>query len=177
MFTSAPAELSAGSHSATSGRAASGGGAGGCTPTAVAQRLHGSPDIPTDRAVPSKHARSQEADNVPVSSGQPRRSRRSRWLGLGVGATLIGAAVATELRKSAQERTWHGRIAGRVPYDLRPPTLSRVRGRLWNPADHRVLVPTVFGVGWTINVGRVLDPWVAKLPLSGVSARSAPAGG
>jgi hypothetical protein len=113
---------------------------------------------------------------VPVRSGQPRRSRRSRWLGLGVGATLVGAAVATELRKSAEERTWHGRVAGRVPYDLRPPTLSRVRDRLWNPTDHRVLVPTVFGVGWTINLGRVLDPWVAKLPLSGGSARSAPAG-
>jgi hypothetical protein len=94
-----------------------------------------------------------------------------------VGATLIGAAVATELRKSVEERTWHGRVAGRVPYDLRPPTLSRVRDRLWNPADHRVLVPTVFGVGWTINLGRVLDPWVAKLPLRGASARGATAGG
>jgi hypothetical protein len=78
--------------------------------------------------------------------------------------TLIGAALATELRKPAEERTWQGRIAGRVPYDLRPPTLARVHERLWNPADRRILVPTVFGVGWTVNLGRLLEPWVAELP-------------
>lgn len=152
------------------------GAAAASAPTAIALHLHGSPDISAAWAGPSPHARSREADNVSMSSSQPRRSTRSRWLGLGVGATLIGAAVATELRKSAGERTWHGRVAGRIPYDLRPPTVARVRERLWNPAEHRVLVPTVFGVGWTINLGRVLDPWVAKLPLSGGSARSAPAG-
>lgn len=74
-----------------------------------------------------------------------------------MGAALIGAALATELRKPPSQRTWHGRIAGRVPYDLRPPTLTRVRERLWNPADRRILVPTVFGVGWTVNAGRLLE--------------------
>jgi Family of unknown function (DUF5808) len=107
---------------------------------------------------------------VSVSSRQPRRRTRSRRLGLAVGATLLGGALVTELRKPTEERTWHGRVAGRVPYDLRPPTLARVRDRLWNPADHRVLVPTVFGVGWTINLGRVLGRRVAKLPMSGASA-------
>jgi len=78
--------------------------------------------------------------------------------------TLIGAALATELRKPAEERTCQGRIAGRVPYDLRPPTLARGHERLWNPGDRRILVPTVFGVGWTVNLGRLLEPWVAELP-------------
>jgi hypothetical protein len=81
-----------------------------------------------------------------------------------VGLILIGAAVASELRKPAGERTWEGRIAGRIPYDLRPPTVARAHERLWNAADRRILVPTVFGVGWTINFGRLLEPWVAELP-------------
>jgi Family of unknown function (DUF5808) len=89
-------------------------------------------------------------------SGRHRTRKRSRWLGLGVGVSLLSAALATELRKPAEERTWQGRIAGLVPYDLRPPTLSRVHERLWNPSDRRILVPTVFGVGWTVNVGRLL---------------------
>jgi Family of unknown function (DUF5808) len=97
-----------------------------------------------------------------VSNGRQRTRTWSRWLGLGVGVTLIGAALATELRKPAEERTWQGRVAGRVPYDLRPPTMARIHERLWNPTDHRVLVPTVFGVGWTVNLGRLLEPWVAE---------------
>ncbi len=45
--------------------------------------------------------------------------------GLGIGLILIGAAVATELFKPAEERTWEGRIAGLLPYDLRRPTLAQ----------------------------------------------------
>ncbi len=45
----------------------------------------------------------------------------------------------------------HGKIFGLVPYDLRAPTLARLRERLWNAGDARFLVPTVFGVGWTVN--------------------------
>jgi hypothetical protein len=77
---------------------------------------------------------------------------------------LIGAALTTELRKPTDERTWQGRIGGLIPYDLRPPTIARVKERLWNPADRRILVPTVFGVGWTVNLGRLLQPWLAKPP-------------
>lgn len=108
--------------------------------------------------------RSRMADNGPMSKDRRRAKNRSRRLGLAMGATLIAAAVATELRKPNAARTWEGRIAGRVPYDLRPPTLARAQARLWNPADRRILVPTVFGVGWTVNFGRLLKPWAAKLP-------------
>jgi hypothetical protein len=76
--------------------------------------------------------------------------------------TLLGAALATELRKPRDERTWEGRIAGLVPYDLRRPTMARVHERLWNPADRHILVPTVFGVGWTVNLGRLIAPRVAN---------------
>ncbi len=65
------------------------------------------------------------------------------------------AAVVQELRKTPEEREWHGIVAGFFPYDLRPPTMARARSRWWNPEEPRVFVPKVFGVGWTVNVGRV----------------------
>ena len=88
----------------------------------------------------------------------------TRWVGLAVGVALLGTALISELRKPAGARTWEGRIARKIPYDLRRPTLARIRQRLWNPADRRILVPTVFGVGWTVNLGRLLKPWVAEQP-------------
>jgi preprotein translocase subunit Sec61beta len=45
-----------------------------------------------------------------------------------------------------------GRLLG-VPFDLRPPTARRYTARLWDPTDPRVLVPTVLGIGWTVNFG------------------------
>ena len=47
---------------------------------------------------------------------------------------------------------YHGKILGLIPYDVRPPSLARLRERLWNPRDERFLVPTFFGVGWTANL-------------------------
>jgi hypothetical protein len=69
---------------------------------------------------------------------------------------MLVAAIARELRRPAGERTWHGRVAGVVPYDLRPPTVDRVLERVWNPDEPRVLVPQPFGVGWTVNLARLL---------------------
>jgi uncharacterized membrane protein len=71
------------------------------------------------------------------------------------GVGLVAAAIATELRKPAAERTWEGRISGVVPYDLRPPTVERLWQRTWSPDDERILMPHGFGVGWSVNVGRV----------------------
>jgi hypothetical protein len=45
----------------------------------------------------------------------------------------------------------HGKIFELVPYDLRPPSLERVRLMFWNAEDSRFLVPTFFGAGWTAN--------------------------
>ncbi|RJP26900.1 MAG: hypothetical protein C4536_14950 [Actinobacteria bacterium] len=44
----------------------------------------------------------------------------------------------------------YGKILG-VPYDLRLPTPARIRERMWNPDDPRIVTPRVFGAGWTIN--------------------------
>jgi Family of unknown function (DUF5808) len=46
----------------------------------------------------------------------------------------------------------HGKILRLVPYDLRSPTLTRVQQTLWNAGNERFLVPTSFGIGWTVNL-------------------------
>lgn len=79
--------------------------------------------------------------------------RRKRW-GLLVGLALIGAAVATELRKPPDERTWKGRVAGLVPYNFRPPTFERLQRAWWSP-EERVFSESPFGVGWNLNLGRL----------------------
>ncbi|MFZ0216477.1 MAG: DUF5808 domain-containing protein [Candidatus Dormiibacterota bacterium] len=76
-------------------------------------------------------------------------------IGIAIGAGLIGMAIGTELAKPAAERTWTGKIGGALPYDLRFPTPERVRSRLWNPDDPQIVQPQAFGVGWTINAGRL----------------------
>jgi hypothetical protein len=70
-------------------------------------------------------------------------------------AALVAAAVAQELRKPSSERTWHGRVAGFVPYDFRPPTLERFREAWWDPDNPQIFTDRVFGVGWAINLGRL----------------------
>jgi hypothetical protein len=65
---------------------------------------------------------------------------------------VAAAAIVQEVRKPSRDRDWHGRV-GFVPYDFRPPTPARLKERWWNP-DAELLVPQVFGVGWTVNLGR-----------------------
>jgi hypothetical protein len=69
---------------------------------------------------------------------------------------LLVASVVKELRTPAEERRWHGVVAGFVPYDLRRPTFARIRERMWDPQG-RLLSPRAFGVGWTLNAGRVVQ--------------------
>jgi hypothetical protein len=80
--------------------------------------------------------------------------RSSKAIGVAA-AGLLAAAIITELRKPSDERTWEGSVAGIVPYDLRPPTVERLRQRVWAPDDERLLMPHFFGVGWTVNIGRL----------------------
>lgn len=93
-----------------------------------------------------------------------------RSKGIAAGLAAIGVAVATELKKPAEERTGHGEIAGFIPYDLRRPTADSVREKLWNPAGN-FWSPSVFGVGWAPNLGRL----AAQFGLLGSAASAAPA--
>lgn len=71
---------------------------------------------------------------------------------------LVGIALWEQLRLPPEERTWHGRIAGRIPYDFRQPTAERLRATFWNKQTSQVLVPQAFGIGWTINLYPLLHP-------------------
>jgi hypothetical protein len=64
---------------------------------------------------------------------------------------LVVAAVATELSKPKEERTWHGKVGGVVPYDFRMPTWDRIRSAYWNPDSDTLVSDRAFGVGWAIN--------------------------
>ncbi|MBO3084684.1 DUF5808 domain-containing protein [Cellulomonas fengjieae] len=73
-----------------------------------------------------------------------------------VTVALAVAAVVKELRTPADEREWHGRV-GFVPYDFRVPTFARLKQRMWDPQGAHVINPRAFGVGWTLNAGRVVQ--------------------
>lgn len=62
------------------------------------------------------------------------------------------AAIYQELRKPEPERTWHGKVAGVVPYDFRVPTFERLRAAYWDPSSDTVFTDRVFGVGWAVNL-------------------------
>jgi hypothetical protein len=66
---------------------------------------------------------------------------------------LLAASIVRELRLPREQRTWHGVVFGKIPYDLRIPTFERLKGTYWNPGDPHVVVPTALGVGWTVNLG------------------------
>jgi len=80
----------------------------------------------------------------------------TRMVEVGV-LTLAMAAVFQELEKPKEERTWHGNVAGIVPYDFRIPTFRRFRDSYWNPHNERVFVSEPFGIGWAINFHALLE--------------------
>lgn len=69
--------------------------------------------------------------------------------------SVVGA-VYKELRKPPEERTWHGKLLGFVPYDFRIPSLSRIREAYWNPSSDRIFTDRPLGVGWAVNIPAVL---------------------
>lgn len=82
-----------------------------------------------------------------------------------VAFALVVAAVTKEMQKEPQDRTWNGTVAGFVPYEFRLPTVERIKSRVWDPEGEHILSPRIFGVGWTVNVGRVVA--VTKNVLAG----------
>lgn len=85
-----------------------------------------------------------------------RAGQLGRRIYLFVTIGLVVAAVANELRRPAEQRTWQGRIAGVVPYSFRPPGMSQLRQDVWNPDSEQVLRPRSFGVGWSLNFAEVI---------------------
>lgn len=59
-------------------------------------------------------------------------------------------ALADE--SSDEAASW--RVFG-VPVETRGPVSAEVRSRVWDPANPRLFVPRLFGVGWSVNLGAV----------------------
>ena len=66
-----------------------------------------------------------------------------------IGAIVTAFVVATVIYAIRTKKPT-GRLLG-VPYDFRFPTLSRLKERLWNPDDPRLITPRAFGIGWSVN--------------------------
>jgi hypothetical protein len=61
-------------------------------------------------------------------------------------------AIYQELKKPPEERTWHGKVAGIVPYDFRIPDLQRLKAAYWSPESDVLFTENVIGVGWSVNL-------------------------
>ena len=68
---------------------------------------------------------------------------------------LVGA-LWVELRKPPEQRTWHGKLLGVVPYDFRLPSLGSLRQAYWNPRSPKVFTDRPLGVGWAVNIPTLL---------------------
>lgn len=94
-------------------------------------------------------------------SSRPTPGTGAKLVGL-VGLALTAAAVLQELRRPRAERSWHGRVLGFVPYDFRLPTVPRLRASVWQPEAEEWLLPRSFGVGWSPNLGKLVETLKAR---------------
>ena len=70
---------------------------------------------------------------------------------------LVGASIWEQLHLPPEQRTWQGRIIG-IPYDFRWPTIERIREKVWNNSTSCIIMPHIFGIGWSINFYPLLHP-------------------
>ena len=52
-----------------------------------------------------------------------------------------------------------------LPYDFRMPTLTKIVRRLYRPGAP-LLVPRVFGAGWTVNFAHPGAKWLVFVPMA-----------
>ncbi len=83
------------------------------------------------------------------------KARRFQGVVTGLALATAATAVVQELMRPRQFRTWHGRVAGVIPYDFRKPTARRILRSLWAPDDPRLFTETAFGIGWSINLAQL----------------------
>ena len=78
------------------------------------------------------------------------------WLVRTAAMAALAGAIYTELRKPPEQRTWHGKLLGVVPYDFRIPTIDDLRRAYWNPRSPKVFTDRPLGVGWGVNIPTLL---------------------
>lgn len=117
----------------------------------------------TPTALPAPAAR--YLDDVAAHLSLGPRARREALADLrdllegGVTPAALGPAreYAAGLAESAEgpgAAETQGRLLG-LPFDLRAATDPRVRARVFDTADSRLLVPRILGGGWRLNLGAV----------------------
>jgi hypothetical protein len=74
------------------------------------------------------------------------------WIIRTLAIASVAGALYRELRLPPEERTWHGRLLGFVPYDFRVPTPAKMVTAWWNPKSDQVIGDSPFGVGWSLNL-------------------------
>jgi hypothetical protein len=74
------------------------------------------------------------------------------WLIRALIGGAVVAAIYKELQLPPEQRTWHGRLFGFVPYDFRLPSPRRLARAWWDPGSDRLFNDQPFGVGWTVNL-------------------------
>lgn len=67
------------------------------------------------------------------------------------------AALAVRLREGGEEEPAPDRVKRilGMPYNFSPMSTEQIAARVWNPSDPRILMPRLFGVGWTLNFGAI----------------------
>lgn len=78
------------------------------------------------------------------------------WLIRAAAFGAVAGAIYTELRKAPEDRTWHGKLLGFVPYDFRLPSMEQLRAAYWNPRSPKLFTDKPLGVGWSINIPTAL---------------------
>ena len=79
------------------------------------------------------------------------------WILRVLAMAAVAGAVYRELKQPPEERTWHGKLLGVVPYDFRLPTPAKVLNAWWNPKSTRIVGDPVFGVGWSLNLAALTE--------------------
>lgn len=69
-------------------------------------------------------------------------------------AGVLEAFEPDEVAEADGRPVPQGHVLG-MPYDFRGASVERIGSRVWNPADPRIFMPRMFGVGWTINLGAI----------------------
>ena len=77
--------------------------------------------------------------------------QRIKTISFVVAAVAVGVAILDQLRRPAEQWTWQGSLWG-IPYDFRLPTPQRIQEKVWNKNTSRIIMPHIFGVGWSFNL-------------------------
>lgn len=64
---------------------------------------------------------------------------------------VVAGIIIEEIKKEDGIERWKGKSLGFVPYDLRPPALSKIKENYWDPTSNEVFSGKVSGIGWAVN--------------------------